>query len=253
MFIFAKGVKELLVTSGVAISCCLFVVLALRQFASGVWGLVFGLFLLLLVIAVLRGNKAGYLATRYIWTFSAFVTLFGCLLNPMAWEDSLWEGFGMIGIGLLIFPSAFCLSYSLSEHAKLRKLKGAQRWRSLPLPLKWVLLLFGAGAAGFVALWLAITGTSKQEITATSIGVLKSKLATYKQLHGVYPAPEEWVPFESHVEKGDSKLRHISDLKDMWGTSFIYRFPGKRYPDSFDLFSAGPDRTPDTADDEWGQ
>ena len=38
-------------------------------------------------------------------------------------------------------------------------------------------------------------------------------------------------------------------LKDPWGHKFVYRFPGLHNPGSFDVFSCGPDGTPDTADD----
>lgn len=41
--------------------------------------------------------------------------------------------------------------------------------------------------------------------------------------------------------------------KDAWGSPYVYRYPGMKDPNSYDLFSAGPDRLPDTADDEWGE
>ena len=41
--------------------------------------------------------------------------------------------------------------------------------------------------------------------------------------------------------------------KDPWGSDYVYRFPGQHNPKSYDLFSAGPDKRPDTADDDWGQ
>jgi hypothetical protein len=254
MFVFAKSVKELLITSGVAISSFLFFALAIVAISRGIWGIVFALFPLLLVATVLRGNKLGYLATRIIWNAIVFLVLLGCVLNPFAWSDSLIEGFGMVGRGLVALPLALCFSYCLSEHAKLRKLEGAERWRNFPISPKLILILLGLGAAGFVGLWVLVTGTSKEKLTAVHIGVLKSKLATYKQLNGVYPAPEQGLPFESSGGgRRDSELQRISDYKDVWNTPFIYRYPGKRHPDSFDLFSAGPDRTPDTADDVWGE
>jgi general secretion pathway protein G len=40
---------------------------------------------------------------------------------------------------------------------------------------------------------------------------------------------------------------------DPWRTPYVYRFPGQKDPLSYDLFSAGPDRIPDTADDEGGK
>ncbi|CAN5248106.1 type II secretion system major pseudopilin GspG [soil metagenome] len=36
---------------------------------------------------------------------------------------------------------------------------------------------------------------------------------------------------------------------DPWDEVYRYRYPGKHRTESFDLFSAGPDRTPETEDD----
>ena len=40
--------------------------------------------------------------------------------------------------------------------------------------------------------------------------------------------------------------------KDAWGSFYIYRNPGRKNSSGYDLFSAGPDRIPDTGDDDWG-
>ncbi len=46
----------------------------------------------------------------------------------------------------------------------------------------------------------------------------------------------------------------MDDLpKDPWGSNYIYRNPGRKNSSGYDVFSAGPDRIPDTSDDEWGQ
>jgi general secretion pathway protein G len=36
---------------------------------------------------------------------------------------------------------------------------------------------------------------------------------------------------------------------DPWGQPYEYRYPGVKNPGSYDLFSRGPDKVPDTADD----
>ena len=40
---------------------------------------------------------------------------------------------------------------------------------------------------------------------------------------------------------------------DPWDSEYVYRYPGAHNRGGFDLFSAGPDRKPDTPDDDWGQ
>lgn len=132
MFIFTKSAKELVVTAGVLISCGLLFAGAIHITYRGIWSLVLELFLLVLVVAVLLGNKVGYLIARYIWRAEAFLCLFGAVLNPFAWDDASVEGFALIRQALLILPAAVCFSYCLSEHAKLRGLDGAEKWRSFP-------------------------------------------------------------------------------------------------------------------------
>jgi hypothetical protein len=107
------------------------------------------------------------------------------------------------------------------------------------------LFLLGAGVVGFVGLWLLVSfGTraiSKQILTAADIHSLKAQLANYQKHNHVYPTTEQGLQTLGLVPK------------DPWSSDYVYRYPGKRYPNAYDLFSAGPDRTAETADDEWGQ
>jgi general secretion pathway protein G len=57
---------------------------------------------------------------------------------------------------------------------------------------------------------------------------------------GTEPIPTQWTQFIDEVPK------------DPWGKEYVYRCPGIKNPSGYDLFSAGPDRIPDTADDDWG-
>ena len=134
MFIFAKSVKELLVTNGVLISCGLFVAQAIRWAYWGRWNLVPALLAFVMAVAVVRGMKVGYQLTRYIWRGVAVLSVLGSI-NPFAFMEvdaARGSVLYLIGVCLLISLSAFCLSYCLSEHAKLRRLEGAQGWRSFP-------------------------------------------------------------------------------------------------------------------------
>ena len=51
------------------------------------------------------------------------------------------------------------------------------------------------------------------------------------------PVPRQWSQIETKLES------------DPWGTEYQYEFPGKHNPKSFDIFSCGPDRMANTADD----
>ena len=55
------------------------------------------------------------------------------------------------------------------------------------------------------------------------------------------PKPTRWYQFFKQVPK------------DPWGSDYVYHCPGLKNPGTYDLYSAGPDRIPDTPDDDWGQ
>ena len=51
------------------------------------------------------------------------------------------------------------------------------------------------------------------------------------------PIPRKWSQREDKIEK------------DPWGMDYIYEYPGKHNKNSYDIYSAGPDRQPGTDDD----
>jgi len=57
------------------------------------------------------------------------------------------------------------------------------------------------------------------------------------------------LPGEPKPQRWSQLVRLESDLLDPWGTKFLYRNPGSHNPTSFDVYSAGPDKQPDTSDD----
>ena len=75
---------------------------------------------------------------------------------------------------------------------------------------------------------------------AAEIRMIKSRLESYKASAGAYPSTEQGL-----AVIGDAP-------RDPWENEYIYRYPGKFRRESYDIFSAGRDRKPDTPDDEWG-
>ncbi len=55
------------------------------------------------------------------------------------------------------------------------------------------------------------------------------------------PIPRRWIQYLEKIEL------------DPWGMEYRYRFPGTVHPKGFDIYSSGPDRQPDTADDIYNQ
>ena len=87
---------------------------------------------------------------------------------------------------------------------------------------------------------------------------INTQLRLYESINGFYPTTEQGLqalvtqattePLPSHWYQLYKELP-----KDPWQVGYIYRCPGIKNPSGYDLFSAGPDRQPDTADDDWGQ
>jgi general secretion pathway protein G len=81
---------------------------------------------------------------------------------------------------------------------------------------------------------------AKCERVANDTAFFRTQLEAYRRMNGSYPSTRQGL--QALVEK---------PVSDDWGTPYIYRCPGIKHPDGYDLFSAGPDRKADTADDVW--
>lgn len=85
---------------------------------------------------------------------------------------------------------------------------------------------------------------------------LSNALRIYKAQNGFYPSTTQGlrsliirpntppVPSQWHCLIEDTTIP-----RDPWDNVYHYACPGKRHPDSFDLFSCGPDGLPNTDDD----
>jgi hypothetical protein len=92
---------------------------------------------------------------------------------------------------------------------------------------------------------LQINGRNREGVFADIQGIRTSLLAYYG-VNGSYPTSEEGL--------SALVLKRLMDAvpDDPWGSAYLYRNPGRKNPAGYDLFSAGPDKIPDTSDDDWG-
>lgn len=98
---------------------------------------------------------------------------------------------------------------------------------------------------------------SGSEVAArANIANIKTSLITYRMSAGHYPSTEQGL--KALVTRPESEPRPLNWKKvyeevprDPWGREFIYANPGVRYPDSYDIYSAGKDGKPNTEDDVW--
>jgi general secretion pathway protein G len=87
---------------------------------------------------------------------------------------------------------------------------------------------------------------------------INTQLKLYESMNGFFPTTEQGLQALVVAPDTDPKPTRWYQLysqlpKDPWQTPYVYRCPGVKNTNSYDLFSAGPDRKPDTADDLWGQ
>jgi general secretion pathway protein G len=80
---------------------------------------------------------------------------------------------------------------------------------------------------------------------------IKSALGQYKEDTGHYPLSlQELVQKSSSVTNWQGPYFNPPTLPiDAWGNVYIYHYPGKHNPNSYDLLSAGPDGKEGTEDD----
>ncbi|HEX2100197.1 MAG TPA: type II secretion system protein GspG, partial [Candidatus Synoicihabitans sp.] len=83
---------------------------------------------------------------------------------------------------------------------------------------------------------------------------MKLPLTSYRIHLGDYPSTAEGLEalVTAPANKGDRWRGPYLDggvPLDPWGESYVYRYPGTKNKGLYDLYSKGPDKTADTADD----
>jgi general secretion pathway protein G len=102
-------------------------------------------------------------------------------------------------------------------------------------------------------------GMVKSEVAVKSdIQGITSQLRLYESINGFLPTTEQGLQALVTQPSTEPKPTRWYQLfkkipKDPYGNYYVYLCPGRKNPNSFDLYSAGPDRKPDTADDNWGE
>lgn len=95
---------------------------------------------------------------------------------------------------------------------------------------------------------------SQQVAAESSLQSIKTQLKLYESFNGQPPTTEQGLQALVTQPAGEPRPQRWTQLldsvpKDPWGKDFVYLSPGRRNPNSYDLYSSGADRTPDTADD----
>ncbi|HEX8312049.1 MAG TPA: type II secretion system major pseudopilin GspG [Chthoniobacteraceae bacterium] len=98
---------------------------------------------------------------------------------------------------------------------------------------------------------LGFAGETK---TKADIQTLSMQLTSYRGMNGDYPTTEQGLKALMTKPTTEPKPRSwrllMKELpRDQWHREYHYEYPGKRNPDSFDLYSAGKNKIPGDADD----
>ena len=92
------------------------------------------------------------------------------------------------------------------------------------------------------------------------IRAIGTQLTVYQAQNGFLPTTEQGLQALVSKPETEPKPRswrqYMKEIpEDSWKNPYFYVQPGRHNPDSYDLFSAGKDRKPDTEDDigNWKQ
>src|SRR5438128_5336468 len=101
------------------------------------------------------------------------------------------------------------------------------------------------------------TAIDKSLHVQADVQAIKTQLQLYESMNGFFPATEQGLQALVTQPQNDPHPTRWYQLfkelpKDPWGSDYIYRNPGLKNPGGYNLYSAGPDRQADTADDDWG-
>ena len=98
---------------------------------------------------------------------------------------------------------------------------------------------------------------SRHTRVAADIQGINTQLKLYESMNGFTPTTEQGLQALVTQPGGEPRPSRWYQLykqlpKDPWMNNYIYLCPGRKNPNGYDLYSAGPDRRADSADDDWG-
>jgi len=96
--------------------------------------------------------------------------------------------------------------------------------------------------------------TARKVRVQADVSSIKTQLKLYNGLNGFYPTTQQGLKALVEQPTSEPHPRHWTQSfeqvpRDPWGNEYNYVFPGKHNPNSFDLFSSGPDMQAGTVDD----
>lgn len=121
------------------------------------------------------------------------------------------------------------------------------------IELLLVLVILGIIAAIVVPKFSGRTEQARMTAAESQIASFATALDAYEVDNGSYPAGRDGLldlvqqPADARSWRGPYMRKDIPN--DPWNRPYVYEFPGRRNPNSYDLYSVGPDGREGTEDD----
>ena len=136
---------------------------------------------------------------------------------------------------------------------KTRKTESAFTLLEIMLVVGIIVIILGVAVARLGN----TTGIAKDMRVRADLQAISTQLRLYESMNGFYPTTDQGLKALVVQPDTDPKPSRWYQLfqempKDPWGDEYVYLCPGKKHPDTYDIYSAGPDRKADTPDDNWG-
>ncbi len=131
--------------------------------------------------------------------------------------------------------------------------RGDRRGAFTLIELLLVLAILGILAAIVVPKFSGRTEQARITAAQSQIATFGTALDAFEVDNGHYPRGRDGLrelveqPRDAKNWKGPYLQQDIPN--DPWGQPYIYEYPGRNNPHSYDLYSAGPDGRPGTEDD----
>ena len=146
----------------------------------------------------------------------------------------------------------------LKTSSRFRRAASAQGFTlvEMVLVLGIIALLLGAGIYQLTG----VLDSGKIKRARADLATYSSALRTYELNAGFLPSTDQGL--NALVERPSARPAPASWTQvmkklvvDPWGNAYLYRKPGTKDKNGYDIYSAGPDGLPDTADDigNWDQ
>jgi general secretion pathway protein G len=120
------------------------------------------------------------------------------------------------------------------------------------LEIMVVLLLIGLLLAVVAGGINGFQASAEIQASSAKVQSIQAQLTSFKSLAGQYPTSAQGLMAlhkNPGVKRWTQMVKDEADLKDPWGNTFLYRYPGTHNPASYDVWSSGPDRQDGTDDD----